>query len=444
MRGREAAQRRFNLEKVSADYNQLLESVLDKSLGMIMVAKPADAPKQRLLLLSSRPPFARDSGFKVRVFNAGVALRKAGWSVDILAVNDRPGEVFSAEDLGESCDRLFLFPVTPWSSRLNLVPGLLSRVPMQVWYYRFSAVKRWVRAHACDYSLVFANHARMAPYALTMDIPRVLDLHDSIGLNYRREMSVARSFIRRFSYFMEGRRMERYEAALPASFACTFVTSAVDRRFIEEHGGRGITVLPVAVRPEALEHRIDGTEFETAACCFIGRMSYAPNVAAVTYFAGHVFPRITAEAPGVEFRIVGADPAPAVLALQKQRGIRVAGYVESPYDMIARCAVFVAPMVSGSGVQNKILEALALQRAVVTTSLGAAGIPGLEHGVNILVADTADDFADAVLRLLKDHGLRSRLGTAGRSLIESRYTWEEIGREMVAAVNGSLGIRGGQ
>ena len=438
MRGREAVVHTFDLQKVSEDYHELLESVLDRALGVTTVVRPGTSVKRRLLILSSRPPFACDSGFKVRVFNAGVALRKAGWSVDMLAVGDRRDGVPAVERLGGSCDRLFLLPATAWSFRLNLLSGLLSRVPMQVWYYRFPALKRWTRAHACDYSIVFANHARMAPYALTMDVPRVLDLHDSIGLNYRRELAATRDVFRRFSYLMEGRRMERYEASLPAAFARTFVTSAVDRTFIEEHGGRDITVLPVAVRPEALDYSIDSVRPEAMACCFIGRMSYAPNVAAATFFADHVLPRILEKAPEVEFHIIGADPSPAVVALGQRRGVRVMGYVESPYDLITRCAVFVAPMISGSGVQNKILEALALRCAVVTTSLGAAGIPGLQDGVNALIADTANGFSDAAVRLLRDPLLRSRLGSAGRSLIESRYTWEKIGREMVAAVDEAL------
>lgn len=440
MRGRLVAQERFSLERVSADYARFLGDVVDKTLRVTCICGSDRERGRRLLILSSRPPFGQDSGFKVRVFNTGQALREGGWSVDILAIDDNSSRSYSAEDLGQSCDRFFAYTAPAATQFLNLVRGLLSRIPMQVWYYRFSRVGRWVRAHSSDYALILANHARMAPYAMLVDVPRILDLHDSIGLNYEREVAVTSSLPWRLSYFLEGRRMARYEAALPAAFDKTIITSTVDKQYIEGHGAQmgRIVVVPVAVRPEALNQREDLAENDEQTCCFIGRMSYAPNVAAVRYFVSEILPLVRNRLPEVELQIIGADPCPAVAALGKQPGVHVLGYVASPYQLIARCSVFIAPMVSGSGVQNKILEALALRRAVVTTPLGAAGIPGLVNGENALLADTADMFADAVVRLMHEPSFRRRLGCNGRSLIESRYTWTTIGADLLSVVESSI------
>jgi glycosyltransferase involved in cell wall biosynthesis len=435
-RGIEAARQMFDLDRIVHAYIRVLEGALDESLGMTHVASPPVSGQRRLLILSSRPPFERDSGFKVRVFNAGVQLRRAGWSVDIVAIADHLEQHFSEDQLGGACDQLFLYDPGRGRFRLNLLRGILSTLPMQVWYYRFPVLMRWVRAHACDYQVVLLNHARMAQYGLEAGPPRILDLHDSIGLNYARERAVATGLIRRLAYALEGRRMSRYEARICSGFPRVFVTSAVDRDYIEQHGASPgtIEVLPVAVRPEALDHADQG-ESESPTCCFIGRMGYAPNVAAVRFFALEVLPLIWKEVPAVTFDIVGADPSPAVLSLQQIPGVRVTGHVPDPYPLVGRCWVFVAPMVSGSGVQNKILEALVLRRAVVTTRLGAMGIPELENGVNALILDSPQRFAEATVRLLRDSILRQRLGQAGRDLVLMRYSWETIGRRLIAAVD---------
>jgi glycosyltransferase involved in cell wall biosynthesis len=385
--------------------------------------------------VSSRPPFERDSGFKVRVFNAGVQLRRAGWSVDIVAIADHRGQNFSEDQLDGACDQLFLYDPGRGRFRLNLLRGILSTLPMQVWYYRFPVLTRWVRAHARNYQVVLLNHARMAQYGLAAGASCILDLHDSMGLNYARERTVATGSMRRLAYSLEGWRISRYEASICSSFPRVFVTSAVDRDYIEQHGARPgtIEVLPVAVRPEALDYANQG-ESESPTCCFIGRMGYAPNVAAVRFFALEVLPLIQKEVPAVTFDIVGADPSPAVLSLQQIPGVRVTGHVPDPYPLVGRCWVFVAPMVSGSGVQNKILEALVLRRAVVTTRLGAMGIPELENGVNALIADSPQSFAEATVRLLRDSILRQQLGRAGRDLVLMRYSWETIGSRLIAAV----------
>jgi glycosyltransferase involved in cell wall biosynthesis len=443
-RGRKVAEQVFSLDTVVRSYLGVLERVFDGSLGVTQIGGPVMGSQRRLLIVSSRPPFERDSGFKVRVFNSGVLLRHAGWSVDLLAIADNRGQEFSESQLGGSCDQLFLYDPDRWRFRLNLLRGIMSALPMQVWYYRFPALMRWARAHAGDYDVVLLNHARMAQYGLAAGPPCVLDLHDSIGLNYERERAVATSITRRAAYWLEGRRISRYEAAICSKSGHVFVTSGVDRDFIERHGAkRGtVEVLPVAVRPEVIDYA-DQDESELPTCCFIGRMGYAPNVAAVCFFALQVLPLIRKEIPEVTFDIVGADPAPAVLALQRIQGIRVTGHMADPYALVGRCWVFVAPMVSGSGVQNKILEALVLRRAVVTTQLGSMGIPGLENDINALLADTAQAFADATVRLMRDSVLRQRLGRAGKELVLTRYSWEVIGGALISAVNDTAGGRGG-
>ena len=155
---------------------------------------------------------------------------------------------------------------------------------------------------------------------------------------------------------------------------------------------------------------------------FVGAMAYAPNVAAMRYFTDEVLPIVRRTRPGARLTIVGRDPAPVVRAMASE-GVDVTGEVDDVRPYLARAAVFVAPMVSGSGIKNKVLEAMAMGRPVVATPLAIEGLP-LRHGENVLVADGAAGLADAIHRLLADPGEAARIGGGGRALVERIYTWD--------------------
>ena len=151
-------------------------------------------------------------------------------------------------------------------------------------------------------------------------------------------------------------------------------------------------------------------------------MAYAPNVAAMRYFTDEVLPLVRQSRPDTRLTIVGRDPAPAVLAMASE-GVDVTGEVDDVRPYLAAAAVFVAPMVSGSGIKNKVLEAMAMACPVVATPLAVEGLP-VRHGENVLVADGAAGLADAINRLLSDPGEAARLGQGGRALVEQTYTWD--------------------
>jgi glycosyltransferase involved in cell wall biosynthesis len=178
----------------------------------------------------------------------------------------------------------------------------------------------------------------------------------------------------------------------------------------------------VRVFPNALPdiRRPEGQEVN--AIVFSGNLEYHPNVEAVRWFRTRVWPRIRECSPEVEWRLLGSNPeAVAQFAIGDPR-MRILGPVDDAVAHLAQAKVCIAPLLSGSGTRFKILEAWAAGRAVVSTTLGAEGL-GAADGDHLLLADGAEDFADAVLRVLNDSSLRARLGDAGRALYQERFTW---------------------
>jgi glycosyltransferase involved in cell wall biosynthesis len=163
-------------------------------------------------------------------------------------------------------------------------------------------------------------------------------------------------------------------------------------------------------------------------------MNYAPNVDAVSYFVTKVFPHIHAQLPNIRFVIVGTSPAKEVLKLARVPSVFVTGYVEDPYEYLEKAKVVVAPLRFSAGIQNKILEAMALRKAVVTTTKGARGIGG-KDGEHFLVADEPEDMAGKILKLLGNQNLRKEIGENARKLVETTYRWDIIGQKLLAEID---------
>jgi polysaccharide biosynthesis protein PslH len=165
----------------------------------------------------------------------------------------------------------------------------------------------------------------------------------------------------------------------------------------------------------------------------IGTMYWPPNVDGMLWFHAEVWPRVRAKVPDARLNVVGAKPVAAIRALAApDSGIRVTGSVPDVRPYAEDCGAFIVPLLSGSGMRVKILNALAMGLPVVSTTLGAEGI-GVEDGKHLLLADAPEAFADALFRLLRgEPELGERLGDAGRRLMEARYSWDAVGRELLA------------
>jgi glycosyltransferase involved in cell wall biosynthesis len=159
---------------------------------------------------------------------------------------------------------------------------------------------------------------------------------------------------------------------------------------------------------------------------FTGQMGYRPNVDAAVWFCNQVWPRLRAELPAAQLNIVGRDPAPAVLALAQQPGVVVTGAVPDDRPWIGGADVYVLPMRFGGGVRFKLLQALSMARAVVSTPMGADGVEGLADGQHLALADSAPTFAARALELLRDPLARIAMGQAGRELVQAHYDWQVL------------------
>jgi polysaccharide biosynthesis protein PslH len=203
--------------------------------------------------------------------------------------------------------------------------------------------------------------------------------------------------------------------------ACTTVAAA-DAQVVQQLAPG----MPVHVTPNGVDAAyfapLDLPE-QPETIIFTGAMSFPPNVTAVLHFYHDILPLIRREMPNVRFVIAGRDPAPSIAALARDPFVTVTGFVDDMRPWLARASLMVCPMVMGSGIKNKVLEALAMARPVVATTMGVEALE-VTSGNELMIADTAEAFASATLALLGDTATRRRMGAAGRELVLRRYTWD--------------------
>jgi len=305
--------------------------------------------------------------------------------------------------------------------------------------YRNAGYHRSIRNRVRDFctreriELIFVDILPMTQYVdQRIGVPAIVDLHDSLTLLCRRTLSAERGWRRRLSAYLGLISVQRLEQALEQTFDLAITNSAVDEQVIREvcPGLRTLTITngvdmeyfsPDSVRPEADK------------IVFTGVMDYAPNEDAALYFGKEIFPLVKAERPQAQYWIVGSNPAAAVKALTQEAGIHVTGSVEDVRPYVRSAAVFVSPLRVGSGVKNKILAAMAMEKATVATPLSIDGLD-LSDGREVLLARDPWSFADKVVRLLADEGERRRLGANGLACVRSKYSWRAMGESLEGAL----------
>lgn len=383
--------------------------------------------KPRILMVSSRrltnPPTA---GFGIRIINTARYLAQH-FTVDLLYQDRGDAECSGLEGI---FDRTvpFRFPSVRYA--LNGLRGVASSAPMQVHLFTFPEIRSWLVDHQHAYQAIVGCHVRVAELLRDLDVPVAIDLVDAISLNYERALGQARG-LRKAIYGIERERLLRYEVETVNRYARSFVVSDVDRQHLLDHGADPMRLVttPVGVQEHVIT-RPAYTGPEEDAIAFLGKMNYHPNTDAALFIADHILPRLRERVPGCKFYIVGTEPSKEILALAERPGIEVTGYVRDPYQYLERAKVIVAPIRFGAGLQNKVLEGMALRKPVVATTIATKAIGGLD-GREYLVADEPDAIVSALGRCFENPRLRSALGQNARAWIEAHFTWASTGRKFL-------------
>lgn len=423
------------------------------------------SPDMKLLFLAHRIPYPPNKGDKIRSFHELRALSERGHEVHLLAFADDAGDLGYQVDLAKYCASVEILPLHRQWAKLGALRALFSARPLSLGFYESTQMRQAVQQKLAEtnFDAVFVYSSTMAQYVPPELAGRTLvdlvDVDSEKWLDYARTTSGPLAWL----YKLEWKRLRRYEQEIVATYAQTLLTTPREVALLTE-----VDEFTRRARLRTLTNGVDLTHYRpepwrlnlldklplnerqwfadpsAPRLVFTGVMDYYANVEGVKFFVEEVFPRVREQEPHAEFLIVGSKPTAEVLELGKQPGVHVTGFVEDVRPYLQAATACVVPLRIARGVQNKVLEAMAIGKAIAATTEGVAGL-NVTDGEELLIANSPRRMAEQIVKLIRDEALRRELGTNARSFVEEQHDWTPLLQrfvemlETLAARNGNGG-----
>jgi sugar transferase (PEP-CTERM/EpsH1 system associated) len=380
----------------------------------------------KILFLAHRIPYPPDKGEKIRAFQE-LKFLGARHTVDLYCFADTEAEASQQKALTSYCRRIYVEARSRTRIAAGAARSLFRGEPLSCGFFfshKFQAEVLGALATE-TYDVIFIYCSSMAQYApWPLATPVVMDFVDIDSAKWSQYAKRSRPPLS-WIYDREARTLAMYEEKWARVSSSTMVTTRQEAALLHVEGISPVEVVSNGVEIPAT--RLDALPEEIQAlqpyCLFVGTMDYLPNIDAVQYFAEEILPRIQERHPELKFVIAGRNPTRRVRKLGRKPGVVVTGAVPGVEVYLAGCAAVVAPFRIARGIQNKVLEALAAGKPIISTPEPAAAIAA-RHGETLLVADNAEDFAHAVVALLEDPALYCRFGN-GADFVRRNFSWHE-------------------
>jgi glycosyltransferase involved in cell wall biosynthesis len=373
-------------------------------------------------------PWPADTGGKLRSYYLikGLAAQAA---VDLYTVCY--GSPPPAGDLLTFCQSVQIVPLTPLPHRQQLIQLWLNRQPRSVRYFQDAQSLPTIRARLeAQYDVLICDEIAMAPYFTGLyhhdSTPHVIMRQKIDHLHYQ-EMATSRPWgTQRWLDGLEARRLQRFEGQMMPQFQGAVVCSPEDRAIAAQQGPA--LAIETIVNGADVDYFVPNRQPDPQpTLLLLGTMHYQPNIDMVLYFFRTMVPPLRQAIPDLQIFVVGHLPPPEITALGDQPGVTVTGSVADVRPYINRSWLLTVPLRLGGGTRLKIIEAMAAELPVVSTTVGAQGLDEISHRL-ITIADTPADFVAATKALLADEARRQELAKAGRAAVVERYSWQMLGR----------------
>lgn len=374
----------------------------------------------RILFLTSRLPFPPIGGDKIRTYNF-LKYLKTKHEICLISFIESKYELQFISAYKYCYDKIITLKLPKFQSYKNCLKGLISYLPLQVHYYYSKRMSKIVENELSKgYDVIFCHLIRMAQY-LTEDnkIYKIVDLTDAISLNYFRSQKFRKSIFFLINS-LETKRVFDYEINIINKSDLSLLISEIDANFLSKQANKN-KIKIVSNGVDLQQFNFYTGSYDKNKIVFVGNMRTFPNTDAVIFFIKKILPIIKKIKPNLRFYVIGNQPTKKVRKFHNGKDIFVSGYVDSIIPYIQDAVVMVAPMRTGSGIQNKILEAFALGIPVVTTPIGAEGLDG-----SVLnIGNTPEEFAYLVLNLIDNSEIRKTQSIICRKYIEKNFSWQD-------------------
>ena len=387
----------------------------------------------RILFLAHRIPYPPNKGDKIRSFHEVKYLAKH-YRIHLAALADDHEDLKYISNLQKFCEKVSIEPIKKPMAQIEALKALIKGDPLSVRYFYsprlHQKVQDWLRKHR--YRAIFCFSSQTAQYLPAVLDPETRFIMDFVDVDSEKWFQYAertRQPFYRWLYRLEGKRLRKFEREI-ALRADACLLAAEREKVLFQRLYPEISAVYTVTNGVDLDFFDPKRDYpcpfdpSDPVLVFSGAMDYYANVDGVVWFAKEIFPKVKSHFPRGKFYIIGRKPAPEVLALRKEEGIVVTGFVNDVRPYYAWATACVVPLLVARGIQNKVLEAMAMAKPVVATSQAFEGIKA-KPGHDILVADEPQAFAQALIEILKDPNRQKELGQAARKIMEEKYSWEK-------------------
>ncbi len=377
-----------------------------------------------------------DKGGKIRTYNMLKELKREH-RITYLTLDDGEAGSTEREAAKEYCDELVCIPHQPREKftvgfYFELLVNLISPLPYAISKYRSRSMRHEIakRISAEQFDVVVCDF--LAP-SINLDAelkcPTVLFQHNVEAMIWKRHYQVASNALKKIYLYGQWLKMRAFERRMCRRFDSTVAVSSEDRGQIRnEYGVEKVFDVPTGVDTEFF--RPGGNEKTNEHnLVFTGSMDWLPNEDAIRYFTEEIMPRVKQQIPDATLTVVGRNPYAGLLSMAKRDpSIVVTGRVEDVRPYMERAAAYIVPLRIGGGTRLKIYEAMAMEKAIVSTTIGAEGLP-VTDGRELLLADTPEAFAEAIIDVLWNKELARTLGNCAAQTVREQFGWEQVARK---------------
>jgi sugar transferase (PEP-CTERM/EpsH1 system associated) len=376
----------------------------------------------RIFVLLSRIPYPLEKGDKLRAFHQ-IKVLSEKHEIILCALNPLPkaDKQKAFEQLQPYCRSINFIDLPACGRAVNILRAYFSGFPLQSGYFYSRRADRKIKALVAEYQPdhLFAQLSRTARYLMDIPIKKTLDYQDAFSYGLKRRADKA-GFLLKSVFRLEYKRMEAFEKEIFDLFDQKIIISEQDRDLIPHPGKLTITVIQNGVD---MEFFYPLSRKKSQEIVFTGNMKYPPNVDAAQFLAKEIMPLVWQRKPDARLLLAGASPHHKVRSLASRK-IKVSGWMDDIREAYAGSDVFIAPMRMGTGLQNKLLEAMAMKIPCITTPLANAALKAKEKK-EILTGNNAKELADALLFLLENRGERQKLTEEAFVFVKRNYRWKE-------------------
>jgi polysaccharide biosynthesis protein PslH len=378
------------------------------------------------------------SPVRVRPYAFIRELARQGHQVTLVCLVQPERELKYLDEVRPYCASVFPIHIDQMEAIRGAIGSAFSRLPLSVAYCRSALLRSTVEnlASKNSYDLIHTEFVRAAPSTIRLGgIPKIFDAVDSLALAYRRSMTAPYVPLKqRVIALIESVKMEQFENWVIRQYDQAIISSTRDKRELGQNTAH-LEVIPNGVDLDYFSPR--ETVVDDYSIVFLGKLSYYVNVASVMWFYRRVFPLVKRQYPDAKLCLVGREPAPAILRLREDPSVRVVGTVPDVRPYLGDARLTICPMVSGSGIQNKLLEAMAMGRPTVATTFSCQALQ-VANGDEVLIADSPLEFASAVNELLGNPELQNRLSQMARRYVVTNHDWLKHGEKLTALYQAML------